>query len=281
MAARSRAAQPNLLDLILMPQLYRTLIAFWITMLASGGFVFLSVLATQGALAQLLPRRVFLRVSAWLQLLSFCLFLSAYFLQPVTPTVAALSAAHNQGLLRWFPAYWFLGLFQYLNGSMHGVMEPLALRAVLGLLIAGGTAIVANLLGHGRRLRRIVEEPELLPVNAAADESALRPRRFQCRLPICIADDPSKQAAPVAFGLLYGRCSSAIVLLLRTGAGRGMLSSLQQARTVFASVIVVTAWIVGVRVICSLPIALRANWVFRITQISSPKIYLVAARYSM
>lgn len=272
----------NLLDLILTPQLYRTFVAFWITMFAAGGFVFLSVLAIQGILAHLMPRRVFLRVSAWLQLLSFCLFLSMYFLQPVLTTIAALSAESNQHLLHCLPAYWFLGVFQYLNGSVHLVMEPLAARGALGLSIVGGVAVVSNLLTYRRRLRQIVEQPELVP---GGGTSVWRPQfghgisnailQFTLRTVLRSRQHRLLLAFYVGVGL------STVVLLIQTGVGRGMLSPLQQARTAFASAIIVTAWIVGVRVICSLPVSLKANWVFRITQISPAERYFTGARYSV
>ena len=68
----------------------RSFFAYWITMLAAGTFVFCCVLGLQGFAAQLLPRRWFLRASAFLQLAVFCLLVSGYFLQrsPVTVLVA-------------------------------------------------------------------------------------------------------------------------------------------------------------------------------------------------
>jgi hypothetical protein len=51
----------------------RTFAAYWITMLLAGGFIFCCVLSVQGVAAQLLPRRLFLRVSSLLQMAAFCL----------------------------------------------------------------------------------------------------------------------------------------------------------------------------------------------------------------
>ena len=55
-------------------------------MIAAGTFMFCCVLGLQGFAAQLLPRRWFLRASAFLQLAVFCLLVTGYFLQrsPVT-----------------------------------------------------------------------------------------------------------------------------------------------------------------------------------------------------
>jgi hypothetical protein len=67
-------ANSSLLDWILPPGIYRPLAAYWITMLGSGAFIFCSLLCLQGVVAQLLPRRQFLRVSAFLQIAAFCFF---------------------------------------------------------------------------------------------------------------------------------------------------------------------------------------------------------------
>ncbi len=56
--------------------------AYWFTLIASSLFLYCSVLTVQGLTALLLPRRLFLRLSAILQLAAFGLFFSVYFLQP-------------------------------------------------------------------------------------------------------------------------------------------------------------------------------------------------------
>ncbi|MCI0363073.1 MAG: hypothetical protein L0219_04280, partial [Phycisphaerales bacterium] len=153
----------SVLDLILSPGLYRSFAAYWITMTLAGAFIFCSVLGVQGIAAQLLPRRRFLRLSTFLQLAAFCLFVSVYFLQPWLATPKALLAPENQRLLAWLPSYWFLGLFQELNGSMHAAMVPLARRAWVGLALAGFGAAAAYVLSYFRTLRKIVEEPDIMP----------------------------------------------------------------------------------------------------------------------
>jgi hypothetical protein len=49
----------------------------------AGAFIFCCVLGLQGCAAQLLPRRWFLRASAFLQLVVFCLLVRGYFLQRI------------------------------------------------------------------------------------------------------------------------------------------------------------------------------------------------------
>ncbi len=50
------------------------------SMFASSTFLFCSVLSVQGLIAQLLPRSYCLRLSTFLQVAAFCLFLSVFFL---------------------------------------------------------------------------------------------------------------------------------------------------------------------------------------------------------
>ncbi len=108
----------------------RALAAYWFTVLAAATFVFGFTLLIQGAANHLLPRQVFLRVSALLQVLTFCLFLTMYVLEPPLESLAARNAPANQHLLACLPTYWFLGLFQQLNGSMDPGFIPLANRAM-------------------------------------------------------------------------------------------------------------------------------------------------------
>lgn len=79
--------------------LIRLYVVYWITMFAAGAFVFCSVLGVQGLAAQLLSRRQFLRLSSFLQLATFCLFVTVYFLQPMRATPAVLTAAQHHGRL--------------------------------------------------------------------------------------------------------------------------------------------------------------------------------------
>jgi len=156
-------ASSNLLELILSSARYRLIAGYWITMISAGGFIFCSVLGVQGLAAQLLPRRQFLRLSAFLQLAAFCLFLSVYFLEPSLATPEDLTDPRNQRLLTWLPSYWFLGLFQELSGFTHPAMVPLAWRALSGLAIAVLGTAVAYVLSYFRTLRKIIEEPDIMP----------------------------------------------------------------------------------------------------------------------
>ena len=141
--------------------------AYWFTMLASGAFIYCGVLGVQGLAAQLLPRRLFLRVSGLLQIAALCLFVCGYFLQPVFGGLESLTTPEIRRLLHWVPSCWFLGLFHQLNGSMHPALAPLARQAWRGLAIAGGGTAVAYALSYLRTLRQMSRNRISRPARAA------------------------------------------------------------------------------------------------------------------
>ena len=141
----------------------RAIFAYWLTVLAAAIFVFGFTLLIQGAANHLLPRQILLRVTALLQVLTFCLFLSMYVLEPSLESVAARTNPANQHLLACLPTYWFFGLFQQLNGSMDPSFQPLVNRAWVGLAITILGTAATILLAYFRTLRKIVEQPDILP----------------------------------------------------------------------------------------------------------------------
>src|SRR5262249_8428895 len=84
-------------------------------------------------------------------------------------------APENQRLLSWLPSYWFLGLFQELNGSIHPAFGPLAARALRALLIVLATAAVTYDLAWRRNARRIIEQPDIAPADRSRPATRLTP----------------------------------------------------------------------------------------------------------
>jgi hypothetical protein len=255
--------------------LIRSLAAYWITMLAAGAFIFSCVLGVQGLAAQL-PRRLFLRLSALLQMAALCLFIGVYFLAPSLTAPEALSAAKNQHALAWLPSYWFLGLFQALNGSMHPAMAPLARRASLGLSIAIVCAGASFLLSYFRTLRKIVEEPDIEP--------GLRGVNWLPRF------GNSLETAVVQFSIrtLLRSRQHRVILAFYLGIGFALVSLLWKSSggprpraeipLILSSVVMMTVWVVGTRVVFAMPLDLRANWMFRVTLVHGTPEYLAAIR---
>jgi hypothetical protein len=268
----------------------RSFAAYWITIFAAGAFILCCVLGLQGLAAQVLPRRQFLRVSSFLQIAAFCLFVSVYFLQPSLASPEALSAAHNQQWLACLPSYWFLGLFQQLNGSMHPALAPLAIRAWKGLAIAGsGTALVYS-LSYFRVLGRIAEEPDIVPglhrlrwlprlggeletaIGQFSIRTLLRSRKHRLILAFYLG-------IGLAFTILF--VGLLVNLQQRGVASANNLWRHPNAGLLVSSVVMMFFGVLGARVGFAMPLDLTANWIFRVTPVGGVTECLQANRRAL
>jgi hypothetical protein len=270
--------------------------AYWITMLAAGAFNFCLVLSLQG-LAQLLPRQKFLRLSAILQIAAFCLFLSMYFLQLPFASPAEMLSSQNMQMLPWLPSYWFLALFQQLNGdSAPEALAELARRAWIGSATVFGGAVAAYLICYFRTLRKIAEQPDILP-----SSTGLRPwlqAGLQSGLP---RFGGAVETAVAQFGIrtlfrsrrhrvtlaFYLGIAMAIVLFFSRGPeGPGRISDARrwhQANVpmLMGSILAMCSAVVGMRMAFTMPIDLRANWVFRIMPIGGGEAHRAGVRRTL
>jgi len=262
----------------------RAIAVYWVSNALAAAFVFTAVIAFQGAISQLLPRQIFLRLSAPLQMGAFCLILGIYILEPSLESTALLSAPVNQSLLAFLPSYWFYALFQQLNGAPSPVYAPLAARAGAALAIALGTAAVTLAISFLRSLRKIAEQPEVLPLNWPAKRSfpashslpgavalfCLRTllRSAQHRLVVS-----SYLGGGMAIVLVYVRA-----IFFQQHVGRAAAWSRPGTALIIPSLLMLSVAIAALRVVAALPVALRANWIFRVTEVHPPEAYLVAVR---
>ena len=244
--------------------------SYWITMVAAGAFIFCLVLSIQGWAAQLLPRRLFLRVSAWMQLASFIVLITVAFLQPTQITPRSLFAAQQNGLIAWSPTYWFLGLFQVLNGSP--ALALMARRAWIAMIVVGCSTVAAYALSYFRTMRKIVEEPDILPgsngiVRLPSFGGSLQTAIVQFSIRTLVRS--RRHRVIIAFYLGVGLAIT--ILFLNTGLMRqlsdvAITDPWHEVSLPFlaSSILMMGFSIVGIRVTCSMPIDLPANWIFRL-----------------
>ena len=274
---------PGVLDMLL-PFAHRTFIAYWVAVAAAGAFLFCCVLSIQG-FAALLPRRIFLRLSALLQLASFCGFMTTYFLEPSLTTPAALGAPQNQRFLALLPDYWFLGLFQQINGTSTPETVPLACRAWMGLAVSVVITAAAYAMCYVHTLRKVVEEPGIVP---GARHFHWSPRF-----------GTAMRTAIVQFSIraLTRSRHHRIILAFYVGIGFALTIFLSRGRPagghshpppvpanflpIVSGIIILLCWVVGTRILFTLPLDLRANWVFRITPVRGGRESVSAARCSL
>ncbi len=250
--------------------LMRCFAVYWTTMFASGAFVFCFILGVQGLAAQLLPRRWFLRASSFLQLAAFCLLVCGYVFEPMAVDSATILAAHHHGPFYWSPAYWFLGLFQQLSGSR--ALAPQAHRAWVGLGICVAGTAGAYALSYWRTLRRIVEEPDIVPTSRRVHwlpqfGNPLATALVQFSIRTLARSRQHRMMLAFYWGLA---CAVVVMLLKNSGGETGVRQDIWHQPSVpllVSSGLVLGAVILAVRVVACMPLELRANWVFQVTPV--------------
>jgi CubicO group peptidase (beta-lactamase class C family) len=263
--------------------LARFFAVYWITMFAAGAFLFCFVLGLQGLAAQFLPRRWFLRASSFLQLAVFGVLVGGFLAQPIAVTPVSVLAAQSHGLLHWSPSFWFLGLFQQLNGSP--ALAPLAHRAWIGMAVVFTLTATAYLLAYFRTIRKIVEEPDI--VSGVRSGSWLP--RFGGPLATAVTQFSirtllrSRQHRMI-LAFYWGIALALVTITIkdpsvhrRLDAGEDLWHEPSVA-LIMASAFVLAAAIVGIRVAASMPLDIHANWIFQVTPVPSGRPSLAAIR---
>lgn len=268
--------------------LIRLMAAYWTTMAAAGGFIFCLVLTVQGLAAQLLPRRMFLRVSSWMQLGAFCVLVSVYFLQPIVITPDAVIEAQGQGWLAWSPSFWFLGLFQQLNGSP--ALSMLAGKAWLGLAaVMGGTALGYG-LSYLRTLRQIVEEPDIVPGFRRGNWLPRFGGSFSTAIvQFSLRSFLRSRQHRILLAFFLGVAFAITIFLLRSPGAQRQLFDVPVPEVygelsppiLAATLMVMGFWIAGVRVAFSIPLEPKARWIFQMIPIGDGMRALAARRRAM
>lgn len=265
--------------------------AYWFAMFAAGIFIYCSVLILQGLAAQILPRRTFLRASGFLQMAAFCLFVCAYFLEPPADGLRMLVAPENHRLLVWLPSYWFLGLFHQLNGSMHAALVPLARRAWIGLTVAVLAAGLIYALSYMRMMRQIVEEPD---ITSGTKGSRLLPRfgdELQTAIgQFCLRTLARSRQHRLILAFYLGIGLAFTILLAQSFAPEpqpagGLAPNLWHEANIplllVATIMVMTLAVMGTRVVFTLPLDLRANWIFRAVGVHDAARILAASQRAL
>jgi hypothetical protein len=279
---------PGLLGPLLLSQLhtsffgfFQVLAAYWFAMVAAILFLYCSVLTIQGLTALILPRRVFLRLSAALQLIAFGAFISIYFLEPNLGTLPELLDPQNHQTLAVLPQFWFLALLNQLNGSLPAELAWLAHRAWTALAIVVTGAIASLMLSYLRTMKATLEAPDLVPGASGFHCSP----RLGGGLRIAVAAFSFRSLSRsrqhrVVYAFFMAIVAAIGVTCLRreiyTPAPEPLPTSF-----LIATLIMMTLAVFGLRAVFSLPISLNANWMLRTTQLRSTSKYIDATRVTL
>lgn len=262
------------------PGVLRLAPALWIGILASSAFSYCAVLTLQGFGAWLLPRRMFLRLSAALQVVAFGFVLASYVLTPYLDTPAALAAPANHRTLAFSPSFWFFALTNQLNGTLPPPLAWLACVAWIALaaVLAGGIFSLA--LSYLRTMRKTIEQPDLLPTKRAfhvpAMGNSLHAVVFQF-----VARALARSRHHRVILAFYLSIFLAIVLTMVRDMPRAGSTAFMDPAVPMPTVLMLAFAILGFRSVFSIPVSLNANWVLRITQLRPSEDYIAATRRTL
>jgi len=259
----------------------QSLSAYWFAIIAASGFLLCLVLSVQGLTALFLPRKIFLALSAFLQITAFGLVLGVYFLQPSITTVAAMAAPENHWVLAWSPSFWFFALFNELNGSLPPQLNWLAARAWISLVLVVAGATTSMLLCYFRTMKKTVEEPDLIPGGRGWHWSPRFGNALQTAIVLfSLRSIVRSRQHRLAFAFYLAVICSIALSWLRIellGAGPAPLN----AEFMTDTIVMMGFAVFGLRSVFSLPISLNANWMLRTTQLRASEEYVVATRRTM
>ena len=221
-------------------------------------FVFFSLLALQGVLLNVLPGRLFTRVSLLAQAVIFVATLGTVPLVADQPQAAW-----------WWPPVWFWNL----RAAMLGTRGPGARAAILALTLPPAIAVLSYLLSY-HRYRKLLLEAQVTPGR----------RRWEGAgawlLDLWIHDPREQAAFAFIWKSLARSRNHRMVLLAYAGVALGwILSGLgdmpKSARNdagtfgvlaVLVPLVACCAVCLALRYLWELPVELRANWVFQMNE---------------
>ena len=164
---------------------------------------------------------------------------------------------------------------------------PLVRRAWAGLAVAIFSGGVSVLMAYLRTMGKIVEEPDIMPSGHKTNWSPRFGTLFEAAIVSFSIRTLLRSRQHRALLSFYLGTGLAIVLAYVQGSlGLQRLLHGTASGAVDASFLVASLWticfaILGVRVVTSMPHALRANWIFRMTEIRGVAAYLSAVRQAL
>ncbi|NYF78886.1 hypothetical protein [Granulicella arctica] len=156
----------NILGVIFLPSIadlhgiwWRHIASHAVAVGIGGLFASTSLIALQGMFICFLGQRVARKVSPLVQVLCIVVLLTILFLFPVLSHFLKPLLESNSTAVRWFPPFWFLGIYERL---LWGDVAPpifygLAHTGLSLTAVTTGLALVAYPLAYARRVKQVVE----------------------------------------------------------------------------------------------------------------------------
>ncbi len=252
---------------------------------AAASFMFFSVILLQAILLALLPYGRFLQLSSLLQILWLLAAFALFFLTP-NPVDAA---RHHLHWALWLPPYWFLDLWQSAAGGIWPFPFHTAFLALPAALLSVAGALVIYAATYRHALRKAVEGLPLSP-----NGPGLLHRAFAFTLNSAFLRDIRQRAIfwfaartlsrhrthRLLLSLYFGLALCWILSGVSSAFSTGFVQLALQPDpfTCTIPLTITAALLIGMRVLFSLPVELRANWLFRIAAPPSDLAVTFAAR---
>lgn len=250
----------------------RSVFAWGAAVTAAAASVFFAQIAVQGLLLAVLPYALYQRLSAFLQL---AIVLGAFLGFFLMPTAAhAFKTPVNRGL--WFAPWWFVGLFTSIRGGALALPGIYAMAGLAAPLLTGFGAIAIYCGQYRRILRNVCEQNEAHHAGNAPIRKGIelilnalllrRPRTRAVFWFIARTVTRNRQhrmllAIAAAIGIAWAGQT------LAQAVGAGWAAFKQPGIALLAVPLELACLLViGLRALYAMPVDLRANWSFRITE---------------
>jgi uncharacterized membrane protein YwzB len=256
------------------PGLARHIFAHLLAVLGSGAFAATFLLSLQGVTVAILGERLFRTVSPLLQCVATMILLTILLLFPVSSQF--LEVLTYSSAARYFPPFWFLGIYERLVAGSSGlpVFTMLARTGCLATAVAATLTIVSYPLAYRRRMRFMVEgsgasgtqNVAAVPINRMLHATLLR-NPIQRGIYHFISCGLLRTQRHRVYLAMYGGLGLALLIacvaLLKLEHGHvGLALSADGLR---AAVPIAAFWtIAGLRTAFLSPMDKRGGWVFRV-----------------
>jgi hypothetical protein len=140
----------------------RVAAAHFVATVSASACVFLSVTAAQGVVLAVLGPRIFSRVAPVMQLALVGSIVGGFLSLPlVTGSVVDTLAGHGRSVhpwILWTPPLWFLGVYDWLQGTSTPMLRALGGRAAVALAAAAIVTVVPYPIGYRRVVVAAIEQ---------------------------------------------------------------------------------------------------------------------------
>jgi hypothetical protein len=256
------------------PGLARHLVAHVFAVLAAGAFAAALILSMQGLITTVVGERFSRAISPFLQGIAMMVLLTILLLFPLSSRF--LEVLVNLHAARYFPPFWFLGIYETLlaGSSSLPVFSGLAKTGCLATAIVFALTIVSYPLAYRRRMRYLVEGSDvfdtrniaIVPIHRLLHATFLR-NAVQRGIYHFISCSLLRTQRHRVYMAMYGGLGLALllacVLLLKLSHGHlGFSLSPDGLR---AAVPIAAFWtIAGLRTAFLSPADRRGGWIFRL-----------------